>query len=43
MTVKEIEAGAGSPAPAFCFCRITAILTNRIDYSAFALSESISL
>ena len=28
MTVKEIEAGAGSPCTGLCFCRITAFLEN---------------
>ena len=30
MTVKETKAGAGSPASAFCFCRIISLLENAV-------------
>jgi hypothetical protein len=30
MTVKEIEAGAGSPCTGLCFCRAKSFLENRV-------------
>jgi hypothetical protein len=41
MTVKEIEAGAGSPRIGLCFYPIMGLTENHCNHAAIVLAETI--